>query len=445
MTNVTHSPALWQAVCALLIFAAAYVLVVIEKWNRSLIALGGAILALALGLFPLKAGFAGYFSGQTLLLLVSMYVLSALLHKTGLLAAAASAVVRKTRARPMAVALWLSLLAALGAALTDALVVVAALAPLALETAKRLRLSPMPLLVGQILSAGIGGGATLLGSGHSRIVGLAAHSSFLHYAAALLPLMALLLLIVLLAVRLLYGRQLLTSEANKRELLALQPNDLLAERAVTLPSLAIGLLVLLALLLQAWLGWSSAYIAAGGAVAMAAVHYREWLTLLRSKDYRLALRTISDSGLVFYFGLLIMTGALGWTGVGRFLASRALELSQGNVPLLGLLTLWLSAFGGAVLEHVPLAAAAVPVLQDIGRQLQEAGAGTAEPLWWALAAGISLGGGATLLSSYAGMAAAGMASAQSAGFRHADYVKAALPLTVLLLLVASLYFKLVLL
>ncbi|MCD1258243.1 hypothetical protein B5M42_005235 [Paenibacillus athensensis] len=445
MTDVTRDPAMWQPICALLIFAAAYVLFVIEKWNRSLVALGGALLALALGLFPLKAGFASYFSGQLLLLLVSMYVISVCLHQTGLLAAAASAIVRKTRARPMAIALWLSLLAALGAALTDALVVIAALTPLSLETAKRLRLSPMPLLVGQIMSACIGGGATLLGSGHSRIIGAAASGSFLHYAAALAPLMALLLLIVLLAVRLLYGRKLLASEANKRELLALQPHDQLAERSVTLPSLLIGLLVLAALLLSGWLGWQAAYIAAAGAAALAAVQYREWLAPLRSRDYRTALRTVSDSGLIFYFGLLIMAGALGWTGVGRFLADRALELSQGSVPLLSLLTLWLSTLGGAVLEHVPLAAAAATVVQDMGRQLQQAGIGSADPLWWALSAGISLGGGATLLSSYAGMAAAGMASAQSAGFRHVDYVKAALPLSLLLLLVASLYFKLFLL
>lgn len=46
--------ALWQAIAALIIFVAAYVCILIEKWDRMYTALGGAILMLLLGIIPIE-------------------------------------------------------------------------------------------------------------------------------------------------------------------------------------------------------------------------------------------------------------------------------------------------------------------------------------------------------------------------------------------------------
>ena len=60
MTEFSQGPALWQAVAALLIFAAAYVCILIEKWDRMYTALGGACLMLILGIVPLEKALTNY-------------------------------------------------------------------------------------------------------------------------------------------------------------------------------------------------------------------------------------------------------------------------------------------------------------------------------------------------------------------------------------------------
>ncbi|MDQ0920071.1 SLC13 family permease [Paenibacillus sp. V4I5] len=164
MTEFSQGPVLWQAIIALIIFAAAYVCILIEKWDRMYTALGGALLMIMLGIVPLGKAVTSYANWHVLLLITSLFIISGVFLKTGIIAYSASHILRKFRLQPITVLLSLSVLSAIVSALLDGLLAIAVLVPILLKTTKMMKLSPVPFLISILLSVNIGGAATLMGN-----------------------------------------------------------------------------------------------------------------------------------------------------------------------------------------------------------------------------------------------------------------------------------------
>jgi len=144
-----------------------------------------------------------------------------------------------------------------------------------------------------------------------------------------------------------------------------------------------------------------------------------------------------------------MAGGIAHAGVSGYIAARGLEVGQGSVTFMSMLVLWLTGFGTAMMDNIPYVAAITPVLQHMQGMLMLVSSGTAPvsatPLWWSLLIGAAIGGGATLLGSAAGMLAAGLAGHHEARFSQRDYMIIAAPISLLLIVVATVYFNLFLL
>ncbi len=442
MTEFSQGPVMWQAVAALLIFAVAYVCILIEKWDRMYTTLGGACLMLILGIVPLHKALTSYANWPILIYLVSLFIISSLFQKTGIISYVVCSIVRKYRMRALTLIISLSLLAALISALLDSLMAVVVIVPFIIIASRKMRLLPAPFLISMLLSVHIGGAATIMGNIPSRMLGASGHISAGKMFIKLFPLICLLLAVVYLIMWLIYRKRLVAAEAHMRELLSLNPSSYLStNREFVLGSSVITGLTLVSLCLHGVLAWSPAYIAASGAIALLAMNYKDMFEVIRNKDYGAAWHHLRETQWLFYLGLFIMVGGLTYAGFSGFIANRGLELSQGSIPFLSILLLWLNSFGTAMMDNIPFIAAMIPIVDQM-EQLVEM---STQPMWWALIVGSGIGSGVTLVSSIASLYAASFTYHDGVKLKQSEYVVVAAPICFVLLLISTLYFKLFLL
>ncbi|MBD0381725.1 hypothetical protein ICC18_16500 [Paenibacillus sp. WST5] len=437
---------MWQAILGILIFAAAYVSLLVEKWNRNYTVLGGALLMVLLGIVPIGKAVSTYANWHALILIASLFIISGIFQKTGLIAYSTSAIIHKFRLQPFTIILGLSVLAAVTSALLDALLAVAVIVPVVLKITKMMKLSPVPFLISIVISANIGGAATVLGNIPNRMVGAVEPLTMGQFLIALAPLALIMLGIVYMGLWLFYGKRMIVAETYKREPLNFQPSSYLAtDRTLLIGGSAVAAVTLVAFVLQGILGWKASYIGAGGAVALMIVDYKEIVRIMKGKDYRSVLQGVMDSQIVFFFGLFIMAGGLAHAGISGFIAARGLEISQGSVTFLSMLVLWLTSFGSAMMDNIPYVAAMIPVIDHAGEMLSGVNNVPVTPLWWSLLIGAAIGSSATLLGSIAGMFTAGLAEQDGIRFSQRDYFIVAAPLSLVLLIVSTIYINVFLL
>lgn len=446
MTEFSQGPALWQAIAALIIFVAAYVCILIEKWDRMYTALGGAALMLLLGIVPVGKALTTYANWHVIIFLISLFVIASLFQKTGVIAFAASKLIRVFRLQPFTILVSLSILAAVTSALLNALLAIAIIVPILLKTTKMMKLSPVPFLISVILSVNLGGAATLMGNWSNRLIGATEHVTTGQMLLKVGPLVILMLAIVYFTIWFLYGRKMIIPETYKREVLSLQPGAYLAEdRVQFLGGCIIAGATLVAFLLQGILGWQASYIAAGGAVGLLALNYNDLVQLFKKRDYRSVWSGVLETQGLFFLGLFIMVGGLTYAGISGFIAVRGLELSQGSVSFLSILLLWLTGFGSSVVDYVPYTAAMIPVIEHLGTELQSFSQASIQPLWWSIIVGTAIGSGVTLFGSIPNMYAAALTEQEGGGLNARNYFMIAGPISLVLCIVATIYFKLFLL
>ncbi|WNR45876.1 ArsB/NhaD family transporter [Paenibacillus roseipurpureus] len=442
MTEYSQGPVLWQAIAALLIFAAAYVFILIEKWDRTYTALGGAVLMLLLGILPISKALTNYANWPILLFLVSLFIISSLFQKTGITSYIVSAVLRKYRMRAVTLILIFSLLGAVISALVDSLLAVVIIVPFIIMASRKMKLQPAPFLITLLLSVHIGGAATIMGNITSRMLAASGRITAGQQFIRIFPLICLLLAVVYLIMWLLYRKRLVAAEAHMRELLSLRPDSYLSQdRLYVVGSSVITGLTLVLLSIQGVLGWNPAYIAASGAVLMLGMNYKDVLFIIKEKDYGAVWHQVRETQWLFFLGLFIMVGGLTYAGISGFVAVRGLELSQGSLPFLTNLLLWINSFGAAMMDNVPFLAAMLPIVDHIEEEL----AATAQPLWWSLIIGSAIGSGVTLLSSLAGLYTASLTDQDGVKMKQSEYVTVAAPICFVLLVISTVYFKLFLL
>jgi Na+/H+ antiporter NhaD/arsenite permease-like protein len=445
MNEFSQGPVLWQTIACILIFAAAYVLILAEVWNRTYIALAGALLMLGLGLVPFQQAFTEYISWNTLFLLAGLYIVSNFFRKTGLFSFVAAHLIRRTSAKPLSVLLLLGLISAVGCAFFDGILVIVALVPFTINAARILKVSSVPFVVAVILMANLGGMATWIGNAPNRLIGTYADFTFVHIIFALGPLVAGLMIVVLASLAWIYRKQFVVAEDRKQHLLSLPTSDYVADRQLLIKGGIVAGLMLLGFILQGNLRIQAGMIALAGALLICIVDYKDMNRILKQRDYVRLFHGIIDSQFLFFMGLFIMVGGFVNLGVSGFAAARWVEITQGSLPFAALFLLWITGLGSAAVDSIPYTAAMLPIVKEAGQLLGLTSGRSMDALWLALSIGAGIGGGGTLMGSYLNMVAAGIADEEGERLSQWGYFKIAGLLTLLMLVVATIYLNIFLL
>ena len=156
-----------MAYIAIAIFVVAYMLIISEKVQRTVVGLTGAILMIFAGILTQEQAI-HHIDFNTIGLLAGMMIIVNITSETGLFNYLAI-----WSAKPIKLLLVLSALTAVCSAFLDNVTTVLLTVPVTFSITSQLKVPVQPFLVAQILSSNIGGTATLIGDPPNIMIGSA--------------------------------------------------------------------------------------------------------------------------------------------------------------------------------------------------------------------------------------------------------------------------------
>ena len=168
------------------IFAVAYIFIVVEKIHRTIIALVGAAIAIALGVISQEQA-VDAIDFNTIGLLVGMMIIVGITRQSGVFEYLAIKAAKVAGGRPLAILVALAVITAVASALLDNVTTVLLIVPVTFAIADRLDVSPVPYLFTEILASNIGGTATLIGDPPNIMIGGATGLGFIDFLVNLAP------------------------------------------------------------------------------------------------------------------------------------------------------------------------------------------------------------------------------------------------------------------
>ena len=390
------------------VFVVAYGLIAFERWDRTLVAMIGGLLVVALGVIDQHEAFAAV-DLNVIFLLAGMMVIASILARTGFFEWLAIRSVRLSDGHPMRLLLILATVTAVLSAFLDNVTTVVLMTPVTLSIAKRLGVSPVPYLISGILASNIGGTATLIGDPPNILIGSAAGLGFDDFLWNLAPVTVLVFLAFVVIVRIAFRGHLQVPDERREAALERTEENTIKDRPLLIRSLIVTGATILGFLVHSAIGVEPATIALLGAMV---------LMLIAGLDPHRTLRDIEWSTLFFFVGLFMLVEAIVQTGIVGGIADQLAEATAGQPEAATIGLLWFSAIASAIIDNIPYTATAIPVVQRLGE-----GGMAVEPLWWALALGACLGGNLTIVGASANVVVANVATRAGHPIRFVEFMR----------------------
>jgi Na+/H+ antiporter NhaD/arsenite permease-like protein len=405
---------------AIAVFVVALAIIASERVERTKIALLGATLVVLAGTLDQEQAIEAV-DFNTIGLLVGMMLMVRITETTGVYTWLAIRAGQLSRGRPLAVVLSLAITTAVLSAFLDNVTTILLVVPITFLLADALDVSPVPLLIVEIVASNIGGTATLIGDPPNILIAGHTGLSFGAFIANLAPIVIVSLAVVIPGVYFAFRSQLqIEPEARERvmELDAAKSIEDAAEARRTVPILIATILVFF---VHKPLHLEPATVALAGAAVM---------LLVTTQSMHGSIASIEWLTLFFLIGLFVMVGALEETGALGEVADGIASVTGGNrvAELLGIM--WVSAVGSGLVDNIPFTAAMIPVVDSLADD---------DAYWWALALGACFGGNATIVAAACNVAASGMAARAGHPIGFLEFLRYGIPVTLVSLILATGY------
>ncbi len=417
-----------QEIFAVALFVLMLAFIGTELANRTIVALLGALVVIAAGVVEQSEAASEFIDWNTIGLLAGMMVIVAILNKTGIFEYLAIKSAQLGKARPGRILILLSLVTAFLSAFLDNVTTVILMVPVTFLISDALNVSPMPFLLAQVMASNIGGAATLIGDPPNILIGSAASLSFTDFVLNLTPVVLLSLPVILAFFYFAFRGELRSGGGARDTIEKLDARGAIRDRVLLRKSSIVLGAVILGFFLHGALHLEAATIALSGAAV---------LMLYARSNVEEVLRGVEWPTLLFFVGLFVLVGGLEVTGFVDRIAGLLAEAS-GSLAVTAMLVMWGSAIASGIVDNIPFTATMVPVIQELARAegLSES---EVRPLWWALAIGADFGGNFTLIGASANVVVAGMSERAGKKISFVRFVFYGIPVTLLSLLVATLY------
>lgn len=385
--------------------------------------LGAAIVVLFVGQYSQDLAIESI-DVATLGLLIGMMILVYVTQQSGIYDYVAVRAGQISRGNPLALIVMMAATVTILSGFLDNLTTILLVVPITFLLADTLDINPMPLLLVEVVSANIGGTATLLGDPPNIMIGHAADLSFNDFLVNNAPGVLLTLTVITLGLYFLFRKR-ITPAPEKRDLIL----ELDARAAIndpeeakrTLPVLAGTILVFF---VHHYIGLEPATVALTGAAVALLV------TRVPLQD---ALSKVEWPTIFFFIGLFVMVGALSATGAIDKITQAIQSLTGGNRNAELVSIIWTGSLVGGIVDNIPLTAAMIPVVTDIQGDSGD------NAYWWALSLGTGFGGNLTLVSAAANVAAAGLAARAGRPIGFLSFLKIGIPVTLAATVIATGY------
>ena len=414
-------------VAALIIFVITYICMIALPKYRPWVAVASALIYIIFGVMPLN-GIASAVNWNVLMMLcgtmgtVSLFIESKMPNRM------AELLLKKTP-NVMWVAVVMSLFAGFVSAFIDNVATVLMIAPVGLAIAKKLDISPIPLIISIAVSSNLQGAATLVGDTTSILLGGYAGMDFndfffmdgkfsIFWAVQLGALATVPVIIYLFR----KNRQKVTS-TDKTQVTDYFPTVLLIANVLLLiaasfikdkPEITNGLICI-------------------GLCVIGFIY-----SFIRNKNMssvKNALKEIDYQTLILLAGLFIVIESITRAGVIDEISKLFIKFGGDNMFLLYTLIVVGSVIFSAFIDNIPYVATMLPVVTGI------ASLNGCDPtvLYFGLLTGATLGGNLTPIGASANIAAIGILRKNGYDVKTSDFMKIGVPFTLVAVLAGYLY------
>ena len=418
-----------STIVAIVIFIAAYALIISEKIHRTIIGICGAMLMILLGIINQETAI-HHIDFNTLGLLMGMMVIVNITSETGLFNYLAIWAAKKVKAKPISLLVALSLLTAVCSALLDNVTTVLLTVPITFSITKQLNVDVKPFLIAQILASNIGGTATLIGDPPNIMIGSAVGLQFMDFITNLTAICILIFIVTIALLIVIYGKKLHTTDELREKVMQLDEKSQIVEPRLLKKCLFALAITISLFVLHGQLHLDTATAAMTGAGLLLLISFPQKEAMIAK-----VLSKVEWLAIFFFAGLFILVGALVETGVIKMLAEEAIKITNGDLTATSMLILWMSAYASAFIDNIPFVATLIPLIQDMGQM----GMTNLDPVWWSLALGACLGGNGTLIGASANVVVASMAAQRGKPISFISFMKIALPMMTLSIAISSVY------
>ena len=418
-----------STIVAIVIFVAAYALIISEKIHRTIIGICGAMLMILLGIINQETAI-HHIDFNTLGLLMGMMVIVNITSETGLFNYLAIWAAKKVKAKPISLLIALSLLTAVCSALLDNVTTVLLTVPITFSITKQLNVDVKPFLIAQILASNIGGTATLIGDPPNIMIGSAVGLQFMDFITNLTAICILIFIVTIALLIVIYGKKLHTTDELREKVMQLDEKSQIVEPRLLKKCLFALAVTISLFVLHGQLHLDTATAAMTGAGLLLLISFPQKEAMIAK-----VLSKVEWLAIFFFAGLFILVGALVETGVIKMLAEEAIKITNGDLTATSMLILWMSAYASAFIDNIPFVATLIPLIQDMGQM----GMTNLDPVWWSLALGACLGGNGTLIGASANVVVASMAAQRGKPISFISFMKIALPMMTLSIAISSVY------
>ncbi|MQA79244.1 MAG: hypothetical protein GEV10_12335 [Streptosporangiales bacterium] len=393
-----------MAIVAVSLFTLAFALIASERVNRVVAVLLGVAAMSVVGIVDTHTAFFSEETGvdwNVIFLLFGMMMVVSVTKQTGLFEYLAIWAAKRSGGRPFRLMVMLVVVTALISAFLDSVTVMLLVAPVTFAVCGRLALPPVPFVLAEVFAANIGGTATLIGDPPNIMIGLRAGLSFDDFLVNLAPITVVLLLVFLGLCRIMFRSALQYHPERVAAMMAMDEDAALKDRAGVVKCLAVIGLVIVGFVLHTRLGLEPSVIAMLGAGLIVLVNRSSAAEFLEEVEWET---------LVFFMGLFVLVGGLVHTGVIDAVGKAAIDVVGDRYLLAAGGLMAGSTIIGGIIDTIPFVATMLPIVEEFGASIGDAG--TREALWWALALGADLGGNATAVGASANVVAIGVARSQ---------------------------------
>lgn len=411
-------------IVAVAVFVVVMITIMTEKLHRSLAAITGAMIVLALHVMPFDAAME-HIDFNTLGVLLGMMLFVSVVKLSGVFEFLAIKCARLAKGDPWKIMLLFVLLTAVLSAFLDNVTTVLLIGPMTLTVCKLLDVNPIPFFMTEILASNIGGTATLIGDPPNIMIGSAAGYSFFDFILYDAPAVAIILVAILGVFYALYGRKMNVDDEHKARIMELDEHAQIKNRRLLKQSAVMTALVVVGFMAHGALGLESCIIALGAAGI---------IMLISGESIEEALSNVEWTTLSFFAGLFVIVGALAETGVIGMLANGLIDATGGNVFITMLVLLIGSAVISSFLDNIPFVATMIPILLAM-----ESTGMDVTPLWWAVSLGACLGGNGTLIGASANVVLSDISKKHGYEITFAKFFKTGFPIMLLTILIAGVY------
>ncbi len=373
---------------------------------------------------------------KTISLLIGMMIIMPFIEKSGFFQYLAVNVVKASRGSLLLLYIITSITVAISSAFLNNVSTVMVFVPVILAIMETIDKDPFPFLMMIILSANLGGTATLIGDPPNMVIGFAAGKSFTDFLINVGPCVLITLAFVLFyTIKKEKSTFALTPE--KKEMLdkfrKTDAKSQIKDKKLMIKSLTIFLGAIIGFTLPPQLGVDPAYVSLiAGAVMLIAIKASD-------KDMEEVFKKMEWGTIFFFIGMFILVFALQSIGIIDLLGTGIMSITK--IPGINELTIniifiiliiWIPLLLTGIMSAVPMAMIMVPIVHNLIQKSAEANIQLSPLIWWALVFGTCFGGNMTVVGAAANIVVSGMSEKLQRGrINFSNYLRYALPIVMI--------------